>query len=519
MYITFLGHAGFLVETERAIILMDPWLSSTGAFDASWFQLPRNHHVAAYVDEKFENSEKEKYIYISHEHKDHFDPKFLRSISMDDCTFVIPKFRRPELRTVLGTYPHKSLVACEDGVRVPIPGGYVQIYLEDKEMERDSSILIEAEGQIFFNINDCKLHDRLRAISEEHHKIDVFTAQFSGAIWHPTCYDYPKKVYEAISRRKIIHKFESVARAIETVQPRVFWPSAGPACFLDPELMHLNFERENIFPRAPKLFKYLNKRLKNPTFNMWEPMPGDIIDVSSSQPVFLTGERLTDDNFQEYIRKYAQLNEGLFEARKRQYERVRQQQILERLKEQLEYKLSLLTLRHRVRIPLYFRLSDMDGPIIRVDFANTSVSYAVNISEQHYYSIASPSWEVERVLDGKLNWEDFTLTFRMRLNREPDVYHTVIHGFLTMEPEDMNWFCEKLLRTEANQERMIVESQGCRYSVNRYCPHQGADLSEGWMENDGFLTCARHRWQFDLKNDGKCTTNDTSIHAFLFEDI
>ena len=120
--------------------------------------------------------------------------------------------------------------------------------------------------------------------------------------------------------------------------------------------------------------------------------------------------------------------------------------------------------------------------------------------------MTAPSWEVARVLDGKITWDDFSLTFRMRLNREPDIYHTVVQGFLRLEPEDMNWFCERLLAIETNQERIVVEANGTRYAVDRYCPHQGGDLQPGWVEEGRFLTCARHQWQFDLENDGSGAT-------------
>ena len=52
MRITFLGHAGFVVETEGAIVVADPWLSPSGAFDSAWMQFPQNHHLAALVREK-----------------------------------------------------------------------------------------------------------------------------------------------------------------------------------------------------------------------------------------------------------------------------------------------------------------------------------------------------------------------------------------------------------------------------------------------------------------------------------
>ena len=47
----------------------------------------------------------------------------------------------------------------------------------------------------------------------------------------------PKKNMEKFPRKKSRSKFESVARAIESVQPRFWLPSAGPPCFLDPTLI------------------------------------------------------------------------------------------------------------------------------------------------------------------------------------------------------------------------------------------------------------------------------------------
>jgi len=38
MEINFLGHSGFLLESNHSIIIMDPWLSKDGAYDGGWFQ-------------------------------------------------------------------------------------------------------------------------------------------------------------------------------------------------------------------------------------------------------------------------------------------------------------------------------------------------------------------------------------------------------------------------------------------------------------------------------------------------
>jgi UDP-MurNAc hydroxylase len=173
---------------------------------------------------------------------------------------------------------------------------------------------------------------------------------------------------------------------------------------------------------------------------------------------------------------------------------------------------------HRLKRCLYVQLGDAPDKMIRVDFQRREVQPTTKIEEADFYLMSAPSWEIERVLEKRLTWEDFSLTFRMRLSRRPDVYQTLIQGFLIMESEDLNHFCEKLLEIESRRARLIVEAGGCRYSINRYCPHQGADLGEGWIEDGRYLVCARHRWRFDLHNNGRCETSDASIEAIALEE-
>lgn len=187
MRITFLGHAGFLVETESAILIADPWLSPSGAFDSSWFQFPRNHHLAALVQEKLADGTKSRYLYLSHEHKDHFDKAFLDSIQCRDFTVLLPHFQRKALAEVMAGYQCHDLVLADDQAEIPISGGTVKLYLDDSELNRDSAILIKADGQAFLNLNDCRITDALPVIRREEGAIDVLAMQFSGANWHPVC--------------------------------------------------------------------------------------------------------------------------------------------------------------------------------------------------------------------------------------------------------------------------------------------------------------------------------------------
>ncbi len=69
MRITFLGHAGLFVETRHGSVLCDPWF--TPAYFGSWFPFPRN--------DRLDPAEfgRPDFLYVSHLHRDHFDPEFL----------------------------------------------------------------------------------------------------------------------------------------------------------------------------------------------------------------------------------------------------------------------------------------------------------------------------------------------------------------------------------------------------------------------------------------------------------
>ncbi|RKH06154.1 MBL fold metallo-hydrolase [Corallococcus sp. CA047B] len=513
MRITFLGHAGFAVETAGALVVMDPWLTPQGAFDSAWMQLPRNHHLAPRVRELLATPGKERFLYISHEHKDHFDPEFLATLTRRDFTVLVPKFKRAELQEHFARYGCKRVIACEDSREVPIKGGYIKLFVSEQGTNRDSSVMVRGDGQCFLNINDCKMHDRLARVISEEGPIDVFSAQFSGAIWHPTCYEYPRETYADISRKKRDSKFEAVARALESVQPRAYVAAAGPAAFLDPALHALNFEDVNIFPRAPALFSFLEKRLPEAPTRYLEPMPGDVLDAGTLAFVSQVPERVTTENFKAYLETYAKDMAHLFVERRRDLPGKEVEDILSRLHEELQRKLDLLDLHDRVGMPLYVELTEAPTRLLRVDFKRRRVEEVPRMHDTTRYVMKVRASDIVRVLDRKLNWEDFLLSFRLRLSRNPDVYEPVLHGFLGVEVADMSEFCAGLRAMEARKERTVVEAGGKRFTIQRFCPHQGADLSEGWVEEGRYVVCPRHRWQFDLHNEGACKTNNSSLCA------
>ncbi len=513
MRLAFLGHAGFLLETARAIVVLDPWLSPHGAFDSSWFQLPQNHHLAAWVREKLSDPSKERYIYVSHEHRDHFDPVFLASLPTDQITAIVPFFKRSAFRTEMSDLEWRRLVLCKDEVEIPFADGAIRIYVSDSTLNRDSALLVRSTTGSFLDLNDCKIHDRLEAIAKAEGPITAFSAQFSGAIWHPVRYDYDERNYNLISKKKMFSKFEAVARAIKTLSPRFFFAAAGPSCFLDPELIHENFKKVSIFPRAPAFFRFLEKRLGNIATRFVEPMPGDTLDLQSGEWIQQAEGRLTDENFEEYVRAYAERMAEPLAARRRNISQAECREIVHRLETVLQEKLDRLKLRDRIHMPLFVKVEEIPDEILRVNFVESRIDRVDSIPEEGRHSLTAKAIDLLPLLDRKLTWDEFLLSLRFTMSRKPDVYDAVLHGFLAIEAEDLPAFCEHILAAESRQERMLVQIGDRRFSVHRYCPHQGADLSAAWIEKGRYLVCPRHRWQFDLENEGKCTFNDCSIRA------
>ncbi|WP_262057320.1 MBL fold metallo-hydrolase [Streptomyces sp. STR69] len=174
MRITSIGHAGLLLETAAGRIVCDPWF--TPAYFGSWVPFPDNTGIdpglLTHAD----------YLYVSHLHRDHFDPDWLKRHMSKDVTVLLPDCPVPHLRDALADLGFHRFVQTRN----------------DKVMELDGglSVLISAQRK--------RLNGMARALSY-----------------------------------------------IEQYQASHVLPFAGPPCFLDEDLFHLNdFGQDdtNVFP-------------------------------------------------------------------------------------------------------------------------------------------------------------------------------------------------------------------------------------------------------------------------------
>ena len=513
--IQYLGHSGFLIPHERAAFLCDPWLREGGAYDGGWFQYPENSHLARPLLDELRQME-EVTCYLSHGHKDHFDPDFLAELSAQrSLQIVIPKFESREFYKALSQIPKVKIVELSQDETRSFGPFAISLLIDDSGLQHDSAILVECAGWKFLNLNDCKCFESLGPFLARNGPIDVFTTQFSGATWHPVCYSYDNpKAAPGISRAKRLSKFRQVAKAISTVKPKLYVNSAGPACFLDNTLFDLNFQKDSIFPDEREFQAYLSRELPQIPFRTI--YPGDKIDVPTLE-ITEAFDRTQLSDKRKYLEAYASRRVGLLNKIKASAS-MDYKDLIQQLTEELQRKLDVFTLSFDPFTRLLFYVTDAPeaGDGILLNAKNRNLSRVTNapsiVLEENTYSFGFPLWQWSRLLQNRLTWEDLALTFRARIRRNPDTYSTAVNGFFFCEPEDIGFFCDHVNRIRNNRERIIVKGSGSSFEIDKLCPHQGANLAEGW-EEDGCWVCPRHRWKFDLNAGGKCLTSPDTVNS------
>src|SRR6202012_65332 len=114
----------------------------------------------------------------------------------------------------------------------------------------DSALVVSDGVTTAFNMNDARPVD-LDVLTSEFGHIDVHLLQYSGAIWYPMVYDMPARAKESFAVQKRQRQMDRARQYIAQVGATWVVPSAGPPCFLDAELRHLNDDcgdPANIFP-------------------------------------------------------------------------------------------------------------------------------------------------------------------------------------------------------------------------------------------------------------------------------
>lgn len=237
--LTFLNHAGFILESDEVRLVSDPWMQGT-AFRGSWALLDKSTQNSQLLD-YLGASKKRTFLWYSHEHADHFDVQLLKQIAA----------RFPDT-TVLYQATHDHRVAnfvranglqCIESINKTLDLGNGLDISIHKSGGGDSWIVVNAAGKSLVNLNDCNVADLSKCreiVDSRSPKLDLLLTQFGYASWvgNP---DQPER--HRLRAEEILGRVRS---QIVTLQPTFTVPFASFAMFCRPDNKYLNEQQSSV---------------------------------------------------------------------------------------------------------------------------------------------------------------------------------------------------------------------------------------------------------------------------------
>ena len=511
MKIKFLGQAGILIETENCKLVCDPWFSKTGGFLGRWHQFPPNDHIDTEI--LFDAN----YLYISHEHHDHFDKEFLKNFPKE-TTVLIANFETKNFRDEIIELGFSKIIEVDDWQRVKLANDFeIMIVTDHGKYKEDSSLFINTKNYKILNKNDCYLSEEY--LSKFYNfNIDLLFTQFSGAIWYPMVYEYEEKERKRAAEIVRTRLLEYFINTVNKINPSYVIPSAGPPCFLEDDCFQFNFESEGIFPDqhdfAPKIEKRINCK-----YNMM--MPNDNIILKPGKKIIFENDNPFDfENKKELLREY--------QEKRLPYIRELLNKIPEPDNDLYEKFVNHFNtiiksssyFSSNVDQLVEFNIEGKNGGTWQIDFGDDMHKIHKNKIGQPNYKFTIESKYLNLILNEKLSWEDFLLSLRFKIWRKPDIYNGSLFALLQYGRDSV--LIQRAENFELKSKCPItinVQYDKKMYKIQRFCPHLGEDLKNATIKN-GVLVCPRHQWSFDLKSNGKCVAGgNQDLNIYSITDI
>jgi len=507
--VTSVGHAGFLIETRAGRILCDPWLNP--AYFASWFPFPDNSQL------DWDTLGDCDYLYVSHLHKDHFDPENLTAHVNKDAVVLLPDFPVPDLRRELEKLGFHKFFETTDSVKHTVSGpkGDLEVMIIALRAPADGPIgdsgLVVSDGvTTVFNMNDSRPVD-LDVLDQFGH-IDVHMLQFSGAIWYPVVYDMPERAKASFGTQKRQRGMDRCRQYITQVGATWVIPSAGPPCFLDPALRDLNDDHgdpANIFPDQVVFLDQMRRHGNDGGLLM---IPGSTADFTGSQLNSLTHpipedevEAIFTTGKADYIEAYAQRMAPVLAAEKARWAPAEGEPLLEPLRELFEpIMLQTDEICDGIGYPVELRMTGggRDETVV-LDFPKRTVREPIP-DEKFRYGFGIAAELVRTVLrDHEPDWVN-TIFLSTRFTAwRVGGYNEYLYTFFKCLTDERiayadGWFAE------THDDSASITLGG--WEIQRRCPHLKADLSKFGVVEGSTLTCNLHGWQWNLEN-GRCLTS------------
>lgn len=225
MKIKFISDSTFLMEHNGCRILTDPWIGSN-IYGGAWMQFPPPIC-------KSEDIGPLDYIFISHIHEDHCDPKTIAKLDRNAKVLIMGE--RPDF---ISMFLKKHGFSFKEIIRIPsfkpveiYPGLSVEMIDADpshqlSHMIDSSMVLHTGKKSVFFANDNSPYDDASRYLSKYDFSLALLPA--AGGSGYPACYDNLTEVEQKNERDRIRQTYYSeFSSTVRTISPDRFMAVAG----------------------------------------------------------------------------------------------------------------------------------------------------------------------------------------------------------------------------------------------------------------------------------------------------
>jgi UDP-MurNAc hydroxylase len=503
MQITCLGHAGLHIGTRYGRILCDPWQNP--AYFASWFVFPDNSGL------DWDRYGDVEYLYVSHLHRDHFDPALLNRHVSRDATVLLPDFPVRDLRDELERLGFTRFIVMPSGQAVEVGGLRLMMQALESPADGplgDSALAVDDGTARILDQNDARPPDL--AALQSFGPYDVHLLQYSGAIWWPWTYELPTSAQRWFGAAKRANSLDRAARYVKAIGARYVVPSAGPACFLDEDLFALNDLTSDPTSTFPDQLVFLDYLRDQGIGGGQLLTPGAVLEVSHDHlevrwPVSAEHAMEPFIEKERYLRGYAARMQDRIATEKRRWP-AEGVSVLAELKAWFEPLLELAGhIRAGVGGPVLLRVGQ-DLQIV-IDFPTGQVRPFAGETCRYEFTVDRAL--IERLIaDHETDWvNSLFLSMRFRARRIGP-YNEYVYTFFKCLAPDRLMYAEGWYAEQSHDEQDIHLDD---WIIQRRCPHLRGDLSRFGEISGTTLTCTMHGWQFDLST-GRCLATDAEGH-------
>ena len=253
------------------MLIVDPWLEGS-AFNNSWNLIDNSTSNSDIISKIPLN--KSLYIWLSHEHSDHFSISFVQALvhARSDAKFLYQETNDKRVADFLRNFGF-DVFEVRDGETIQLD---VEFSITTWGFYGDSYCLIRVGDTKILNLNDCAignegfLDEVKNNLAESGNELTFLFTQFGYANWEGNIDRIDSRVDAA---SKVIERLKF---QFDSFKPQFVIPFASFVYFSHSENFYMNFEQNN-----PLKLRH-SENLKTVNSSMFFLKPGDLIYLTSS---------------------------------------------------------------------------------------------------------------------------------------------------------------------------------------------------------------------------------------------